>query len=87
MRGGGFVIHLDPPPPGQADGGEASNWRFRPGDPPGEHPVTVTATDPTGGTVATTLILDVVDEVNTGIGLVADFPPSAAIPPRRSRTA
>lgn len=73
LRGGGFVIHsitTTPDKPTVA----SLELVVDPSTPAGEHPVTITATDPTGGTVATTLTLDVVDEVNAGIGLVADFP-------------
>ena len=73
LRGGGFVIHsitTTPDKPTVA----SLELVVDPSTPAGEHPVTITATDPTGGTVATTLTLDVVEEVNAGIGLVADFP-------------
>ena len=73
LRGGGFVIHSVTTTP---DKPTVANLELvvDPATPVGEHPVVITATDPTGATSTATLTLDVVDQVNAGIGLVADFP-------------
>ena len=73
LRGGGFVIHsitTTPEKPTVA----SLELVVDPSTPAGQHPVTITATDPTGVSATATLTLDVVDQVNAGIGLVADFP-------------
>lgn len=72
LRGGGFVIHSVT---SQPDGANVTlEIEVAPGTAPGEYPLTLTATDQTGGKVVSTVTLVVREQVNAGIGLTADFP-------------
>jgi uncharacterized membrane protein len=72
LRGGGFVIHSVT---SQPEGAPVTlEIDVAPGTEPGEYPLTLTATDRTGGNVVTEVTLVVLDQVDAGISLTADFP-------------
>jgi uncharacterized membrane protein len=73
LRGGGFVIHSITS--ATDDGAQAA---IEIGVPPtataGAYPITVTATDTTGGRSVVAITVIVAEQVNSGIKLTADFP-------------
>jgi len=73
LRGGGFVIHsvtAMPDAPTTAD----LELVVAPTTKPGKYPITITGRDATGAISTTSVTLDVVEQVNAGVGIVADFP-------------
>ena len=73
LRGGGFVIHSITSSPG--DGATADlEVVVDPNARPGQYPITIQGHDTAGALDSMVVTLDVVDEVDAGIGLVADFP-------------
>jgi uncharacterized membrane protein len=73
LRGGGFVIHSITSLP--EDGADADLEITVPPDAaPGDYPITVTASDQTGGLSRADLAVIVSEQVNAGIRLSADFP-------------
>ena len=73
LRGGGFVIHEVTAEP--EDGAKATLEVDVPADaPPGDHGLTLVATDASGARTAVDLNLLVAEQVDNGIKLSADFP-------------
>jgi uncharacterized membrane protein len=73
LRGGGFVIHeitSEPDPGASADLEIAVPFDAE----AGEYPITVTATDGSGGRSVVEMSILVAEQVNSGIELTADFP-------------
>jgi uncharacterized membrane protein len=73
LRGGGFVIHSITS--ATEDGAKAQvELAVPPTATAGEYPITVTATDATGGRSVAEIAVVVAEQVNSGIKLTADFP-------------
>jgi len=73
IRGGGFVIHSITPTPGAP--AKADLELVIPADAtPGDYPLTVTGRGRGGSAASTLITMDVVEQVNSGINLTADFP-------------
>jgi uncharacterized membrane protein len=73
LRGGGFVIRAITSEP--EDGASAElEIAVPPTAAPGEYPISVTASDATGGRSVAEITVVVAEQVNSGIRLTADFP-------------
>jgi uncharacterized membrane protein len=73
LRGGGFVIHSITSQPSE---GAAADLEISvpPEATPGTYPITITASDQTGGSSVAQIEVVVADQVDSGIRLTADFP-------------
>lgn len=77
LRGGGFVVHqvtsgpLDDP---DNEPEATLSVDVAPRAEPGEYPIRLVATDTTGGKVTSVVTMVVAEQVDSGIGLTADFP-------------
>ena len=72
LRGGGFVIKAITTTPGSPADAELE-VDVAPSAPAGDYPIVVTARDGAGSSTAT-VTLSIAEQVNSGIGLTADFP-------------
>ena len=72
MRGGGFVIHAVTTKPDEPATAELE-IDVPPDASPGSYPITITGRDGAAASTAT-VTFDVAREVNSGIGVTADFP-------------
>lgn len=79
LRGGGFVIHAITSAPDEGASAELE-LAVPATATAGDYPVTVTATDATGGRSVAAITIVVADQVDSGIQLTADFPSLSGAP-------